>query len=70
MGAGLPAGGRRSAPSRAGFSGRNISVMHEPLTGRRILVTQCAEFAAYLCSDAASCFVGQVFPVCGGWVTR
>ena len=27
-----------------------------------------AEFAAYLCSDAANCFVGQVFPVCGGWV--
>ncbi|MAS66806.1 MAG: short-chain dehydrogenase, partial [Pseudomonadales bacterium] len=26
-----------------------------------------AHFAAYLCSDAANCFVGQVFPVCGGW---
>ena len=29
-----------------------------------------AAFAAYLCSDAANCFVGQVFPVCGGWVAR
>ena len=27
-------------------------------------------FAAYLCSPAADCFVGQVFPVCGGWVAR
>jgi 2-keto-3-deoxy-L-fuconate dehydrogenase len=27
-------------------------------------------FASYLCSDAANCFVGQVFPVCGGWVAR
>ena len=27
-------------------------------------------FAAYLCSDAAACFVGQVFPICGGWVQR
>jgi 2-keto-3-deoxy-L-fuconate dehydrogenase len=29
-----------------------------------------AEFAAYLCSEPARCFVGQVFPVCGGWVQR
>ena len=29
-----------------------------------------AEFAAYLCSEPAACFVGQVFPVCGGWVQR
>jgi hypothetical protein len=29
------------------------------LQGQRILVTQ-----------AADCFVGQVFPVCGGWVGR
>ncbi len=26
--------------------------------------------ATCLCSDPASCFVGQVFPVCGGWVAR
>jgi 2-keto-3-deoxy-L-fuconate dehydrogenase len=38
--------------------------------GRLVGAREDAEFAAYLCSDAASCFVGQVFPVCGGWVTR
>ena len=27
-----------------------------------------ALFAAYLCSGAADCVVGQVFPVCGTWV--
>jgi len=32
--------------------------------------TEVTTFAAYLCSDAANCFVGQVFPVCGGWVNR
>ena len=38
--------------------------------GRLVGAREDAEFAAYLCSEAASCFVGQVFPVCGGWVTR
>ncbi len=38
--------------------------------GRLVGAREDAEFAAYLCSDPASCFVGQVFPVCGGWVTR
>ncbi len=38
--------------------------------GRLVGATEDAEFAAYLCSEAASCFVGQVFPVCGGWVQR
>lgn len=38
--------------------------------GRLVGAREDAEFAAYLCSDAASCFVGQVFPVCGGWVGR
>jgi 2-keto-3-deoxy-L-fuconate dehydrogenase len=38
--------------------------------GRLVAAREDAEFAAYLCSDAAACFVGQVFPVCGGWVTR
>lgn len=36
--------------------------------GRLVGAHEDAEFAAYLCSDAANCFVGQVFPVCGGWV--
>jgi 2-keto-3-deoxy-L-fuconate dehydrogenase len=38
--------------------------------GRLVAAREDATFAAYLCSDAASCFVGQVFPVCGGWVAR
>lgn len=38
--------------------------------GRLVGAREDAEFAAYLCSDAANCFVGQAFPVCGGWVTR
>jgi NAD(P)-dependent dehydrogenase (short-subunit alcohol dehydrogenase family) len=38
--------------------------------GRLITPREDALFAAYLCSPAADCFVGQVFPVCGGWVTR
>ena len=38
--------------------------------GRLVSAKEDAEFAAYLCSDSADCFVGQVFPVSGGWVTR
>lgn len=38
--------------------------------GRLVSAREDAEFAAYLCSAKADCFVGQVFPVCGGWVTR
>jgi 2-keto-3-deoxy-L-fuconate dehydrogenase len=38
--------------------------------GRLVGAEEDAEFAAYLCSEAANCFVGQVFPVCGGWVPR
>lgn len=38
--------------------------------GRLVSAREDAHFAAYLCSDAAACFVGQVFPVCGGWVNR
>ena len=38
--------------------------------GRLVTAREDAEFAAYLCSEAANCFVGQVFPVCGGWVAR
>lgn len=38
--------------------------------GRLVGAEEDALFAAYLCSDAANCFVGQVFPVCGGWVAR
>jgi 2-keto-3-deoxy-L-fuconate dehydrogenase len=38
--------------------------------GRLVAAREDAQFAAYLCSAAADCFVGQVFPVCGGWVPR
>lgn len=38
--------------------------------GRLVSSREDAEFAAYLCSESANCFVGQVFPVCGGWVPR
>lgn len=38
--------------------------------GRLVGAREDAEFAAYLCSEPASCFVGQIFPVCGGWVAR
>lgn len=38
--------------------------------GRLVSAREDALFAAYLCSDAAECFVGQVFPVSGGWATR
>lgn len=38
--------------------------------GRLVAAREDALFAAYLCSGAADCFVGQVFPVCGGWAVR
>jgi 2-keto-3-deoxy-L-fuconate dehydrogenase len=38
--------------------------------GRLVSPREDAEFAAYLCTDHANCFVGQIFPVCGGWVGR
>lgn len=38
--------------------------------GRLVGAREDAEFVAYLCSEPANCFVGQVFPVCGGWVQR
>ena len=38
--------------------------------GRLVSAEEDATFAAYLCSDAADCFVGQVFPVSGGWAVK
>jgi 2-keto-3-deoxy-L-fuconate dehydrogenase len=38
--------------------------------GRLVSAREDAQFAAYLSTEAANCFVGQVFPVCGGWVGR
>jgi len=45
-------------------------IAREVPLGRLVGAREDAEFVAYLCSDAANCFVGQVFPVCGGWVAR
>jgi 2-keto-3-deoxy-L-fuconate dehydrogenase len=38
--------------------------------GRLVRAEEDAAFVAYLCTEAANCFVGQVFPVCGGWIPR
>ena len=38
--------------------------------GRLVSAREDAEFAAYLCGETANCFVGQIFPLCGGWVPR
>lgn len=38
--------------------------------GRLVTAREDAEFVAYLCSASAACFVGQVFPVSGGWAMR
>ena len=38
--------------------------------GRLVSAREDALFCAYLCSPAADCFVGQVFPICGGWAVR
>ena len=35
--------------------------------GRLVSAQEDASYAGYLCSDAAACFVGQVFPISGGW---
>ena len=38
--------------------------------GRLVSAREDAMFVAYLASVHANCFVGQIFPVCGGWVPR
>lgn len=38
--------------------------------GRLVSAREDAMFVAYLASSHADCFVGQIFPVCGGWVPR
>ena len=38
--------------------------------GRLVSAREDAMFVAYLASEHANCFVGQIFPVCGGWVNR
>lgn len=38
--------------------------------GRLVTAHEDAGLVAYLCSDLASCYVGQVFPMSGGWAVR
>ena len=38
--------------------------------GRLVSGREYAQLVAYLSSDAADCFVGQVFPIAGGWINR
>ena len=38
--------------------------------GRLVTADEDASLVAYLCSDVARCFVGQVFPLSGGWAVR
>jgi 2-keto-3-deoxy-L-fuconate dehydrogenase len=38
--------------------------------GRLVSAKEDVAFVAHLCSDLANCFVGQVFPICGGWAIR
>ena len=38
--------------------------------GRLVSAREDAGLVAYLCSDFANCFVGQVFPLSGGWAVR
>jgi 2-keto-3-deoxy-L-fuconate dehydrogenase len=38
--------------------------------GRLVGAREDALFAAYLYNAATNCFIGQMFPVCGGWVPR
>ncbi len=45
-------------------------LVREVPLGRLVGAREDALFAAYLCTEAANCFVGQVFPVSGGWAVR
>ena len=38
--------------------------------GRLVSAHEDASLAAYLCSPVADCFVGQIFPMSGGWAVR
>jgi len=38
--------------------------------GRLVSAEEDAGLVAYLCSSMAACFVGQVFPLSGGWAVR
>lgn len=38
--------------------------------GRLVSAEEDCAFVSYLCSDMADCFVGQVFPMSGGWAIK
>lgn len=45
-------------------------IKREVPLGRLVTAEEDVSFVAYLCSDMANCFVGQVFPMSGGWAIR
>ena len=57
------------ATTGLGAGGAGGGSVHWCLLLLLVTAQEDASFVAYLCSDNASCFVGQVFPVCGGWAS-
>ena len=45
-------------------------IKREVPLGRLVTAEEDVSFAAYLCSEMANCFVGQVFPMSGGWAIK
>lgn len=45
-------------------------IKREVPLGRLVTAEEDVAFVAYLCSDYANCFVGQVFPMSGGWAIK
>ena len=56
------------ASGKIAVTGFKDGLKREAPLGRLVSAEEDASFAAYLGSEAADCFVGQVFPVCGGWI--
>ncbi len=48
----------------------HVRMKREVPLGRLVSAEEDTQFAAYLCSASASCFVGHLFLVCGGWAAR
>jgi NAD(P)-dependent dehydrogenase (short-subunit alcohol dehydrogenase family) len=46
------------------------TIKHSVPLGRLLSPKESANFVAYLASSYANHFVGQIFPITGGWVTR
>lgn len=45
-------------------------IKREVPLGRLVTAEEDVSFVAYLCTEMADCFVGQVFPMSGGWAVR